>query len=148
MKIKFLTSRLARFTALGLALSLVAGLHSAIAAPLYWDTNGVAAGNGADNTGVWGTSTFWAAASGGTNVTGAYTAGSDVFFSAVAAAAGPTAVAITGTQDANSITVNQSSNLTISAGTALQIGGGGITKVNGTGTLAISTPIQLTASQA
>ncbi|MEO5714866.1 MAG: autotransporter-associated beta strand repeat-containing protein [Luteolibacter sp.] len=131
---------------LPLSIGLVFAGMSAQAASLYWDTDATTAGNGT-LAGTWGTTAYWATVSGGSAATGAYVSGSDAVFFAAPGAAGPTSVTVTGTQVANSITYNGTSNLVISAGTALQIAGGGITVASGSGTFGITTPIQLTANQ-
>lgn len=115
----------------------VALAASAVAAPLYWDTNGATAGS-ADLTGgtnIWGTDNNWTTDSTGSIATGAYVPSSDVVIAAGTNATGTNTVRIAGAQVANSITFEEGT-VTLSAVTALSsdtltLGAGGITMANG-----------------
>ena len=78
--------------------------HPATAATLYWDTNGTTAGAGATPTGIWGTNTFWTTDSTGASATTAYTANSDVVFSAGTDAVSAYTIGLSANQSVSSIT--------------------------------------------
>ena len=142
-------------------LALMFSLPAVFAAPLYWDGNGATTGAG-NTTGllnkVWGTDSMWNSDSLGEagTFTAATLAGDDLFF-----VAGPSATSgqiafnptVTGTQLANSITFQSQGAQTLSGGTSIDLGGGGLVGsqfaygATNRGTVTISSPISLTASQ-
>lgn len=116
-----------------IATSFVLALGMASAADLYWDTNGTTEGVGA-GTGIWGTDNFWTTDPLGLASTGAYIAGSDVFFSAgTDAGTFTTTVAAGSNQQAASLTFQEGT--TTLSGTSLPLitltGSGGNITVNG-----------------
>jgi fibronectin-binding autotransporter adhesin len=145
-----------------LAVIMFALAGPAKAASLYWDSNDTTAGAGATPTGTWGTDNFWSTSSLGTSATAAYTAASDVVFSAGTDAVNVFTVTLTSTQDAASlkfeegastisgtdgiitlsgtggnVAVNTGASATIGNNTTILIGGSvGLTKA-GSGTLTL-----------
>ena len=116
--------RRGRTISLAAAAAAVLAGHSAMAATLYWDTNGATAGSGAA-TGTWGTSTFWSTNAAGTiapTVT-ATTSVDDLFIAAGTVGTGGT-ITVNGAVLANGITFDDPVNVTISGGTSITLGGG------------------------
>ena len=87
----------------------VALAASAVAAPLYWDTNGATAGSADLTTGtnIWGTDANWTTDSTGSIATGVYVPDSDVVIAAGTNATGTNTVRIAGAQGANGITFQE-----------------------------------------
>ncbi len=122
------------------------GVGVAHGGALYWDTNGATAGFGSSDTGTWGSSAFWTNdPTGSIATTGTLPTNSD---DVTISNSGGGTVTISGTQNANSITLGSSSAITLAPGTPGTIdlgsaaGGSGIfatTVANNT----ISTPIIL-----
>ncbi len=118
----------------------------------YWDSNSTTAGFG-NTAGTWGTNTFWGTSSAGTGATAntTITSADTVNFGTatlnyatanigVAAGGVTTGGIVMGAGQTTGITLG-------TAGNAITIHGGGITKNNGSGTLTITSPITLGASQ-
>ncbi len=133
------SARSSRNAALILAGSIAALVTAptAGAAILYWDSNGATPGAGTTPAGTWGASNFWTTDVLGTSATTAYTAGSDVVFSAGIDAV-TTAITLTSTQTANSLTFEEGAT-TIS-------GAGGQITLLGTGNTTVGTFFGSTAS--
>jgi fibronectin-binding autotransporter adhesin len=151
------TAAIAAVMALGLLVAATAA-PAAPSGPYYWDSNGTDPGAGAVPTGTWGVDTFWNAdpTGGAANWFVSETRpADDLFFCAGADATGPTAVAVSGPRDANSLAFNYG-NVTLSGGTisltsgSISVAGGqaaeissvingiaGLTKL-GTGALTLS----------
>lgn len=133
----------------------ICAMRSARAADLFWDTNGETAGSANDTTHTWGVDAFWSTDLNGAIVTGAYVPGSDVFFSAGTNATGTNTIAVSGVQNANSLTFQEGTvtlNSTAPLAGGLSLGAGGITLVNAPqGNVTLSTSlgggILLTANQ-
>ncbi len=80
-----------------LAAMLALATTSSLAASLYWDANGSAAGSGgATPIGTWGVDNFWSTASGGNVATAGWTPGETAVFSASNDATGTFTVNVTG----------------------------------------------------
>lgn len=88
-----------------LSVSLIAASAPA-QTTLYWDLNGATAGSGVTPTGTWDTSTAnWSTSAAGTVATSVYTPASIAVFSAGTDATGSYTVTVSGTQNADSISV-------------------------------------------
>ncbi|MEO5714576.1 MAG: autotransporter-associated beta strand repeat-containing protein, partial [Luteolibacter sp.] len=158
------TTRFAPFTSPAcMSVAVVAAFtfgSSALAAPLYWDGNDIAAGAGDTAlllNKVWGTDAVWNSdLAGVTNTfTAATTVADDLFF-----VAGPSAISgqvafnptVTGTQSANSITFQSSGAQTLSGG-AINLGAGGLVGsqyaygTTARGAVTISSAVALLANQ-
>jgi autotransporter-associated beta strand protein len=86
------------------------------AAIRYWDGNGTQAGAGVAPTGTWGSSSFWSSSAAGTGSTSSTLGTSnDAVFSAGDDATGPWTLAVSGTQTAASVLVEEG-NITLSSG--------------------------------
>lgn len=83
---------------------------------LYWDPNGATAGAGENLDGTWGTSNFWSPSSAGDATTTGWTPGAAAVFSAGTDGIASSAVAVTGTQAADAIWV-QEGGVTLNGGT-------------------------------
>jgi fibronectin-binding autotransporter adhesin len=145
-------------------IAIFAGFSASVhAADLYWDTNGGNnTGSGSNSTGTWGSSNFWntdAAGDAGTFTINT-TADDDLFFVAGPSATsgnGAYTVTVSGTQLADSLTIQASGNTTLSGGNLTlgngTDGSGGITLAQfaygstNTGAVSISTAIALNNSQ-
>lgn len=130
------------------ALVFALAVNQTYAALAYWDSNAATAGAGVTPTGTWGTSSFWSTTSAGTVATAAYTAGSDVVFSAGTDATGSPTITVSGARTAASLTIEEGT-LTF-AGTAtpsLALGAGGMTIGTGAATFQSTLPITLSAAQ-
>ena len=147
-------------TLVALAMGLMVG--RAWSTPLYWDSNGTAAGAGATPTGTWGTSNFWNTDS--TGGAGGYLTNTPANSDDLAVVAAPGAasgnnnftITVSGAQVGRTLTLQAAGNITISGGTSITLGdgaAGGIsvgqyaygTTANGAHT--ISTPITLANAQ-
>jgi len=156
MKPRFLATPFA--TALA-ALLATQAIH---ATPLYWDSNAIAAGAGSTYSGTWGTSNFWNSDSTG-GAGGTFqiptTANDNLYFVAGPSATSgnsASAVTVSTTQVARSLTFQASGAATLSGGTSVTLGdgsGGGITMgqyaygTTAQGAVTISTPIILNNAQ-
>ena len=108
---------------------------------LYWDTNGATAGSDSSaSSSIWGISNVWSTDSTGASATGAYVAGSDVFFSAGTNDTSAYTLKLNGNLSANSLTFQEGTVTvsaadpagTVTAGAAsLTIGAGGVTMADG-----------------
>lgn len=83
----------------------------------YWDANGAQAGAGADQTGTWGTDSFWSANPDGTAATTAWQDWAMAVFSA-GADWGTFTVTVNGTQKVDGPSIEEG-NVTLSGGTIL-----------------------------
>jgi autotransporter-associated beta strand protein len=100
------------------AAAMVGFTHGAHAATKYWDIDGGNPGaGGASPAGTWdtGTTANWTLDSTGAGAADVWAAGDDAVFSAGTDAVGPFAVTVSGTQSANSLTVEEGS-VQLSAG--------------------------------
>ncbi|MEK0446966.1 MAG: hypothetical protein RLZZ399_2287, partial [Verrucomicrobiota bacterium] len=126
-----------------------------LAASLYWDTNGSAAGSSDSTSGVWGTSNFWNSDATGLDggTFGISTAlVDDLFISAANNATGANTMTLSGAQSANSLTFrNGTVTLAGTATPSLTLGNGGLTMdstLDGTLTLnSTLTSVRLSGSQ-
>jgi len=129
-----------RFWQLALIPSLIC-LGSTAYGQLYWDTNGATAGSDSStSTSIWGISNVWSTDFTGATATGAYVAGSDVFFSAGTNDTSAYFLKLNGNLSANSLTF-QEGIVTLSAtdpagiatlgAASLTIGAGGVTMAEG-----------------
>ncbi len=100
---------------------------NALAATLYWDSDGATPGAAASATasGTWGASAFWSTDPAGAAATGAYVAASDVVFSAGSDATGTFTISSSGTPSARSITIEEGT-ITFSGGVELADTGVGL----------------------
>ncbi|OYU44383.1 MAG: hypothetical protein CFE44_13245 [Burkholderiales bacterium PBB4] len=106
--------------ALATAIAALLSVPTALAANLYWDSNGTGTAGSGAHTGTWGTSIFWSTDSTGLNVgspvlTASTTSADDLFFAAGTNGTTGT-VTISGTQSGRSITFEEGA-VTFSGGT-------------------------------
>ena len=105
--------------ALATAIAALLSVPTALAANLYWDSNGTGAAGSGSHAGTWGTSVFWSTDSTGLNVgspvlTAATTSADDLFFAAGTNGTTGTVI-VSGTQSARSITFEEGA-VTLSGG--------------------------------
>jgi autotransporter-associated beta strand protein len=123
-----------------LAAMLALATTSSLAASLYWDANGSAAGSGgATPIGTWGVDNFWSTASGGNVATAGWTPGETAVFSASNDATGTFTVNVTGTQVLGGLAVEEG-NVTLSGG-ILSLNAGASVSVAASRSLSLSSEI-------
>jgi len=119
MKLRILPAARLSFT-LATAIASLLSVPTALAANLYWDSNGTGAAGSGAHTGTWGTSVFWSTDSTGLNVgsptlTATTTSADDLFFAAGTTGTTGT-VTVSSTQSARSITFEEGA-VTFNGGT-------------------------------
>src|SRR3954447_7353540 len=117
-----LQQRLKKNKAIAVATVLTLPLLTS-AATLYWDSNGSTTGAGVTPTGTWGVSAFWSTSSTGVATTAntTTTALDTLTFSAGTDAVGSPTVTVSGTQNAQLVSIEEGA-VTFSGGT-LALGG-------------------------
>lgn len=115
------------------ALAAVAVVHSASAAPLYWDTNDLTPGSG-NASADWDTGTNWSTSADGDVATAAWTDSETAVFSAGTDGTNFTAT-VTTAVDPDGITIEEAGNTVTITGGTIDIGGDTIdSSALGTGT--------------